>query len=252
MNRASFLGVVLMMCGGSAQGPTPALAPSLARIAAPDVAASTADLPAPPRALPVSASRGSTPPLASAPAEVIFGTPSSADRFAALSSEPLPDSITYDVDAIDYSATIEDGAAVDMSVRYYAPDQVPGGPRTTFNASSFRKLRLQLASVTDAVLTIKLVSSDSVVAEECARRLPCWSTLIRQSSSWIWMPRLSRSPNTVPRVLMSRRSRRRLLRSTSSIHQPRRALTTSGSAWRGSATDSFTRYSQGDDDHEDQ
>jgi hypothetical protein len=168
MNRASFLGVVLMMCGGSAQGPTPALAPSLARIAAPDVAASTADLPAPPRALPVSASRGSTPPLASAPAEVTFGTPSSADRFAALSSEPLPDSITYDADAIDYSATIEDGEVVDMSVRYYAPGQVPGGPPTTFNASRFHKLRLQLASVTDAVLTIKLVSSDSVVAEDCA------------------------------------------------------------------------------------
>ena len=56
MNRASFLGVVLMMCGGSAQGPTTALAPALARIAAPDAAASTADLPAPPRPLPVSAS----------------------------------------------------------------------------------------------------------------------------------------------------------------------------------------------------
>jgi hypothetical protein len=160
MKRASFLGLVLMTCGGSAQAPTTALAPALARIATPDGAASTADLPAPPRPLPVSAP--------SAPAEVIFGTPSSADRFAALSSEPLPDSITYDADAIDYSATIEDGAAVDMSVRYYAPGQVPGGPRTTFNASNFRKLRLQLASVTDAVLTIKLVSSDPFVAEECA------------------------------------------------------------------------------------
>src|SRR5687767_5814775 len=109
MNRASFLGVVLMICGGSAQAPTTALAPSLARIAAPDGAASTADLPASPRPLPVSASRVSTPPLASAPAEVIFGTPSSADRFAAMSTEPLPDSITYDADAIEYSATIEEG-----------------------------------------------------------------------------------------------------------------------------------------------
>lgn len=85
-----------------------------------------------------------------------------------MSLDPLPDSITYDAQAIEYSQTIDgDGATADMSVRYYAPGQVPGGPRTTFNASSFNKLRLQLASTTDAVLTIRLVS-DSVATEECA------------------------------------------------------------------------------------
>src|SRR6185295_17265021 len=121
-----------------------------------------AGLPARPRALPASPSR------ASAPAEVIFGTPASADRYAAMSPEPLPASITYDADAIEYSETIASGgAAPEMSVRYYAPGQVPGGPSTTFDASSFHKLRLNLASATDAVLTIRLVP-DPVAAEECA------------------------------------------------------------------------------------
>jgi hypothetical protein len=165
---AAFLAVVVMaVCGGSAQGPTTDLAPALARIAAPGGAMAAADAPARPRALPVSPPPESTPPLASAPAEVIFGTPSSADRFAAMSSEPLPASITYDADAIEYSTTIEDGAAADMSVRYYAPGQVLGGTQTTFDASSFHKLKLQLASATDAVLTIKLVSH-SDIAGDCA------------------------------------------------------------------------------------
>ena len=165
MNRASvavFLGVVVMaVCGGSARGPNTDLAPALARIAAPGGAMAAAHAPARPRALPVS-------PAAPAPAEVIFGTPSSADRFAAMSYEPLPGSITYDADAIEYSDTIAgDRAAADMSVRYYAPGQVPGGPPTTFDASSFHRLRLQLASTTDAVLSIRLVP-DPVAAEECA------------------------------------------------------------------------------------
>jgi hypothetical protein len=159
--------VVMAVCGVSARGPTTDRAPAPARIAAPGGAMGAADAPARPRALPVSPSPGSTPPLAPAPAEVIFGTPSSADRFAAMSAEPLPASITYDADAIEYSATIEDGAAADMSVRYYAPGQVPGGPPTTFDASNFRMLRLQLASTTDAVLSIRLVS-DPVAAEQCA------------------------------------------------------------------------------------
>ena len=162
MSRASFLGVMAMaVCGGSAHESPIDLVPVLARIAAPNEAAPTADLPARASELRVSLS-------VSAPAEVAFGTPSSADRFAALSSEPLPDSITYDADAIEYSDTITgDGAAADMSVRYYAPGQVPGGPSTTFDASNFHKLKLQLASTTDAVLSIRLVP-DPAAAAECA------------------------------------------------------------------------------------
>jgi hypothetical protein len=166
---AVVLGVIAMaVCGGSVYGPATGLAPPSARIAAPGAPMLAAELPARPRALPVSASGGSTTSGASAPEEVTFGTPASADRFAAMSLEPLPDSITYDAQAIEYSDTIDgDGATADMSVRYHAPGQVPGGPRTTFDASSFNKLRLQLASTTDAVLTIRLVS-DSVATEECA------------------------------------------------------------------------------------
>src|SRR4029079_19640174 len=119
-------------------------------------------MPAFPRSFPESSSR------ASAPAEVIFGTPASADRFAAMSPEPLPASITYDADAIEYSDTIASGgAAPEMSVRYYAPGQVPGGPSTTFDASSFHKLTLNLASTTDAVLTIRL-GPDPDAAQGCA------------------------------------------------------------------------------------
>jgi hypothetical protein len=166
---AAFLGVLVMaVCGGSAHESTIVFAPTLPRVAAPDAEMSTAHLPARLRALPVSPPPGSTTQLTSAPTEVIFGTPASADRFAAMSPEPLPGSITYDADAIEYSETIAgEGAATEMSVRYYAPGQVPGGPRTPFDASRFHKLRLPLASTTDAVLTIRLVP-DPVVGEECA------------------------------------------------------------------------------------
>jgi hypothetical protein len=166
---AALLGVMVMaVCGDSAHEATTSLAPTLARAAAQDAEMSTADLPARLRALPVSPSPGSTTQVASAPAEVIFGTPASADRFAAMSPEPLPGTITYDADAIEYSETIAgEGAATEMSVRYYAPGHVLGGPQTPFDASSFHRLRLPLASTTDAVLTIRLVP-DAVVGEACS------------------------------------------------------------------------------------
>jgi hypothetical protein len=160
MNRASFLGVMAMaVCGGSAHELPTDRSPPLARITAPGAAMTATEAPARPRAFPVSLT---APP----PAEIIFGTPSSADRFAAMSTVPLPNSITYDADAIEYSDTIAGGAAADMSVRYYAPGQVPGGPPTTFDASNFHRLKLQLASTTDAVLSIRLVP-DLGAAEEC-------------------------------------------------------------------------------------
>jgi hypothetical protein len=150
--------MAMVVCGGSAHEPDKSHAPLHARIAAPGWAMLAAELPARPEAFPESPSSELTTSFDSAPAEVIFGTPASADRYAAMSHEPLPDSITYDAQAIEYSGTIEhDGAAVDMSVRYHAPGQVPGGPRTTFDASSFEKLKIQLASTSDAVLAIRLV-----------------------------------------------------------------------------------------------
>lgn len=165
---AAVFGVMAMVvCGGSAHEPARAISPAHARIAASDRATLAAELPARPETFPVFPSNESTTPFASATAEVIFGTPASADRYAAMSHEPLPDSITYDAQAIEYSETIEhDGASVDMSVRYHAPGQVPGGPRTTFDASSFQKLKIQLASTTDAVLAIRLVPES--FDERCA------------------------------------------------------------------------------------
>lgn len=159
--------MALMVCGGSVHQPAKVLAPAHAHIAAPGGATLAAELPARPETFPVFPSPESTTSLDSATAEAIFGTPASADRYAAMSHEPLPGSITYDAYAIEYSDTIEhDGAAVDMSVRYHAPGQVPGGPRSTFDASSFQQLRIQLASTTDAVLAIRLVPES--VDERCA------------------------------------------------------------------------------------
>jgi hypothetical protein len=165
---AAVLGIMAMVvCGGSAHEPAKGLAPSHARIATPGWATLAAELPARPETFPGFPSHESTTSFDSAPAEVIFGTPASADHYAAMSHEGLPDSVTYDAQAIEFSDTIEhDGAAVDMSVRYHAPGQVPGGPRTTFDASSFQKLKIQLASTTDAVLAIRLVPDSG--DERCA------------------------------------------------------------------------------------
>jgi hypothetical protein len=150
--------MVMVMLGGSAHEPDKGIVPPHARIASPGGLTLAAKLPVRSETFLALSSQESTTSFYSAPAEFTFGTPASADRYAALSHEPLPDSITYDAQAIEYSETIEhEGAPVDMSVRYHAPGQVPGGPRTTFDASTFQKLKIQLASTTDAVLAIRLV-----------------------------------------------------------------------------------------------
>jgi hypothetical protein len=161
---ATFLGVIaIAVCGGGAPGPTTRLAPpAAARVAAP---ASAAHVPAPaniPALEPALA-----PPPAAAREEAIFGTAASADRFAAVSAEPLPDSITYEADTIVYSRTLSgDEAGSEMSVRYHAAGNGPFAPPATFDASGFNTLKIQLASTTDALLSIRL-QTHPVAADGC-------------------------------------------------------------------------------------
>jgi hypothetical protein len=137
---ALFSAVALVACGGGGDSDTP-----------PPVG-----VPSPP------------PAPAPAPVESAFATPVSATAtsesgaidkysYAEKGGELTAGELTYDSGAVGYSVTLAAAQAyAGAAIRYYAPGNTGSAPRTTFDASGFSKLKISLASTTDATLTIKL------------------------------------------------------------------------------------------------
>lgn len=156
---ALFSAVALTACGGggdstsapSASSPPPAPAP----------------VPAPP-----------PPAPAPAPTDVAFATPSSATdtseagkietySFAEKGNELTPGPVTYASGVATFGATLTGNQAfAGAAIRVYAPGNTGVAPISAFNASSFTKLKIQLKSATDGLLSIKLQPSP-VAADGC-------------------------------------------------------------------------------------
>jgi hypothetical protein len=77
--------------------------------------------------------------------------------FAETSGDLSAGSVSYAAGAVGFSATLakQQGYA-GAAIRYYAPDNTGAAPATPFDASGYSKLKIQLASSTDATLTVKL------------------------------------------------------------------------------------------------
>lgn len=144
---ALFSAAALTACGGGGSStPTPAAS-------------------APPSA-PVPA-----PPSGPSSGDVAFATPVSATdtgeagkidtySFAEKSTQLVAGAATYAAGVVDFSASLSgDQAYAGTAIRAYAPGNTGAAPATAFNASGFGKLKIQLKSSSDGVLSIKLQPS---------------------------------------------------------------------------------------------
>ena len=125
------------------------------------------DSPAPPPPAPVPV----PPPPPPAPADTAFATPASATdtseagkivsySFAEKGGELTPSAISYASGVVGFSATLAGPQAfAGAAIRVYAPGDTGAAPITPFNASGFTKLKIQLKSVSDGLLSIKLQPS---------------------------------------------------------------------------------------------
>lgn len=151
---ALFSAVALAACGGGGSGsPSPAAS-------------------APPPA-PVPA-----PPSGPSSADVAFATPASATdtseagkietySFAEKGNQLVPGTVTYASSEVSFSASLSgDQAYAGTAIRVYAPGNTGAAPVSAFNASGFTKLKIQLKSSSDGVLSIKLQPSP-VAADGC-------------------------------------------------------------------------------------
>ena len=148
---ALFSAVALTACGGGGSGtPTPAAS-----------APPSAPVPAPVPAPPSGPSSG----------DVAFATPSSATdtgeagkietySFAEKGGELVAGAVTYASSEVDFSASLSGNQAyAGTAIRVYAPGNTGAAPVAVFNASAFTKLKIQLKSSSDGVLSIKLQPS---------------------------------------------------------------------------------------------
>jgi len=144
---ALFSAAALTACGGGGSStPTPAAS-------------------APPSA-PVPA-----PPSGPSSGDVAFATPTSATdtseagkidtySFAEKGNQLTAGAAAYASGAVDFSATLSaDQAYAGTAIRAYAPGNTGAAPVAAFNASGFTKLKIQLKSTSDGVLSIKLQPS---------------------------------------------------------------------------------------------
>jgi len=152
-----FSAVMLTACGGGGDSPASAPAPAPAPVPTP---------PPPP------------PAPAPAPADTAYATPNSATAtaeagtidsysFAEKSAQLTAGSLSYASGLVSFSTTLSGAQAyAGAAIRLYSPSNSGGSPVTNFDAGSFTKLKIQLRSSTDAVLTIKLQPSP-VSADGC-------------------------------------------------------------------------------------
>jgi hypothetical protein len=143
---ALFSAVMITACGGSddppTQAPTPAPAPAPA---GPDTAFAT------PLNATDTAEAGKIDTYA----------------YAEKSNELTPGTPSFAAGAVNHSATLTGAQAyAGAAVRYHAPNNTGSAPVTTFDASAFSKLKIQLRSSSDALLLIKLHPA-TVAADGC-------------------------------------------------------------------------------------
>lgn len=148
---ALFSAVALTACGGGGSStPTPAAS-----------APPSAPVPAPVPA----------PPSGPSSSDVAFATPSSATdtseagkietySFAEKGNQLTAGTATFASGEVDFGASLSgDQAYAGTAIRVYAPGNTGAAPVTAFNASGFTKLKIQLKSSSDGVLSIKLQPS---------------------------------------------------------------------------------------------
>jgi hypothetical protein len=118
------------------------------------------------------------------PADTAFATPASAGAtaesgevssysFAEKAGDLTAGDTTYASGVVSFSTTLAatQGYA-GAAIRYYAPANTGAAPQTPFDASDYSKLKIELASGTDATLSIKLqpnpLSADGCTATATA------------------------------------------------------------------------------------
>lgn len=149
-------------CGGNDDAPTPAPPPP---------APTPAPTPPPPPPPP--------PPAPTPTPDTAFATPADAAdtaeggdvvsyTFAATGSDQVASSVAYASGTETFSATLAAPQSfAGAALRLYAPGNTASGTAAPIDASGFSKLRIHLASTTDATLTIKLQPAP-VAADGCA------------------------------------------------------------------------------------
>lgn len=142
-------------CGGGGDAAAPAATPTPASVSTPT--------PPPPPPPPAPAPEPPPPP-----ADTAFATPASASAtaesgeiisysYAATPGDLTAGDTTYASGVVSFSATLAapQGYA-GAALRYYAPSNTGAAPAAPFDASGYSKLKIELASSTDATLSIKL------------------------------------------------------------------------------------------------
>lgn len=111
------------------------------------------------------------PPSGPSSSDVAFATPSSATdtgeagkietyAFAEKGNELVAGAAAYAPGEASFSATLSGSQAyAGAAIRLYAPGNTGAAPVTAFNAAAFTKLKIQLKSSSDGVLSIKLQPS---------------------------------------------------------------------------------------------
>jgi len=111
------------------------------------------------------------PPSGPSPGDVAFATPASATdtkeagkidtySFAEKGNQLTAGTVAYAAGEVDFSATLSASQAyAGTAIRAYAPGNTGAAPVAAFNASGFTKLKIQLKSTSDGVLSIKLQPS---------------------------------------------------------------------------------------------
>jgi hypothetical protein len=112
-----------------------------------------------------------SPPAGPSSSDAAFATPSSATdtgeagkietySFAEKGNELVAGAATYTTGEVGFSATLSGSQAyAGAAIRLYAPGNTGAAPVTAFNAAGFTKLKIQLKSSSDGLLSIKLQPS---------------------------------------------------------------------------------------------